>query len=104
MTVVQCETAVAAQAEPQEEASRRMIMLMRRLDLDTDTLLQLPPSEVNLLRYALDEQLRAVEEAEALQGAIALRDWKDRHPLPQPITGPSPGMLAARGQRPVGTR
>ena len=98
---VQCEAVGQISVGTPEDAKRRMNALMRRLDLDTDTLLLLLPSDVNLLRYALDEQLRAVETAEACQGAVALQEWKDQHP---PMTGPNPGMFAARGQHPVGTR
>ena len=101
---VQCEAAAVAQVHSSEDATRRMKALMHRLSLDSATVKSLSPKNKRVLKTRLEWQLRIVEEAGYRDEDDECEGWMQENPAPQPITGPSPGTLAARGQRPVGTR
>lgn len=66
---VQCEAAVNAQVPSEGDASRRMTVLMHRLNLDEGELRLLSSSEINVLRVALTKQLNVVEEEQDRRGA-----------------------------------
>ena len=99
----QCEVVADTQTCTEDNARKRMTALMYRLRMSKEELQLLSPIEIDVLRVELTDQLDAVEKEEARRDANNSREWWERHPLPQ-ATGPSPSVLAARGQRAVGTR